>query len=347
MTSSAPCVKAAPIRRAAGVSSSSPVILLASGLNGPDDLLYLPANGTVMVGEHGNGRIAVVGGASRLRRLPQVIGEAEGIAQIGSTIYIADQLHNRVVTLTSTGVRTVLQLVPDPSGLNLDGIASNGTQLVVPDSPHGTVLLVDPSGRVAARWGGFSRPAGVWAGTAPYLIADENASAIYALKTGGGFTTVARNLAGADDVVRDSRGHVLVTLPGLGILRDVTTGGNLAAGLRNPQGLDFDGAQNVLVTESDNGRVDLIVRTFALSVPAPAVRLLPGQAVCLGITRARGYSAALGIGQITGATVTSSPGAASSFEVTPQPCAAATVCTVSLTVTSPAGRDFAYFTYRD
>jgi hypothetical protein len=332
--------------RAGGVTSSYPVILLASGLNGPDDLLYLPADGTVMVGEHGNGRIAVLGGANRLKRLPQVIGEAEGIAQIGSTIYIADQLHNRVVALASSGLRTVLQLVPDPNGLNLDGIASTGSQLIVPDSPHGTVLMVDPSGRVTARWAGFSRPAGVWAATLPYLVADENGSAIYALKSGGGFTTVARNLAGADDVVRDARGHVLVTLPGLGILRDVSTGGNVATGLRNPQGLDFDGAQNLLVTESDNGRVDLIVRTFALTVPPPAVRLVPGQGVCLGITRARGYSAPLSIGQITGATVTQPPGAASSFEVVPQPCAAA-VCTVSLTMTSPAGREFAYFTYRD
>jgi hypothetical protein len=322
------------------------VIVLASGLSGPDDLLYIAGDGTVMVGEHGDGRLAIVGGPSRLKRLPQVIGEAEGIAEIGSTIYVADQLHNRVDALTSGGVRTVLQLQPDPNGLNLDGIASTGSQLVVPDSPHGIVLLVDPSGHVGGRWSGLSRPAGVWAGTAPWLIADENASAVYALKTGGGVTTVARNLSGVDDVVRDSRGHVLVTLPGLGILRDVTTGGNVAAGLRNPQGLDFDGARNILVTESDNGRVDLIVRTFALRVPGPAVRLLPGQGVCLGITRARGYAATLSVGQITGATVTRAPNGSGSFEVLPQPCTAA-VCTVSVIVTSPAGRELAYFTYRD
>ena len=326
------------------------MIVLASGLSGPDDLLYLAADGTVMVGEHGDGRLAIVGGPSRLKRLPQVIGEAEGIAQIGSTIYVADQLHNRVVALTGSGVRTVIQLQPDPNGLNLDGIASNGTQLIVPDSPHGTVLFVDPSGHVTARQTGFSRPAGVWANPAgqpgPYLIADENASAVYALKNAGGFTLVAGNLPGVDDVARDARGHVLVTLPGLGILRDVTTGGNVAAGLRNPQGLDFDGAQNLLVTESDNGRVDLIVRTFALRVPGAAVRLLPGQGVCLGITRARGYAAPLSVGQITGATVTRAPSGSGSFEVLPQPCAAA-VCTVAVIVTSPAGRELAYFTYRD
>ena len=51
---------------------------------------------------------------------------------------------------------------------------------------------------------------------APYLIADENANAVFALKNAGGFTTLAGNLPGVDDVVRDSKGHVLVTLPGRG-----------------------------------------------------------------------------------------------------------------------------------
>jgi hypothetical protein len=322
------------------------VIVLASGLNVPDDLLYLAADGTVITGEHGSGRLAIVGGASRLKRLPQVIGEAEGIAQIGPTIYVADQLHNRVVALTATGIRTVLQLQPDPNGLNLDGIAANGAQLIVPDSPHGTVLLVDPSGHVAARWAGFSRPAGAWGGSAPYLIADENANAIYALKNGGGFTKLAGNLSGVDDVVRDSLNHVLVTLPGLGVLRDITSGGNVASGLSNPQGLDFDGAQNLLVTESDRGRVDLIVRSFAVRVPAPAVRLLPGQGVCLGITRGKGYTASLTASQVSGGTLTTQPGTSDSFEVLPQPCPAGT-CAVSLQVTSPSGRVFADFTYRD
>ena len=322
------------------------MIILASGLNVPDDLLYLDADGTVMVGEHGNGRIALVGGASRLKRLPQVIGEAEGIAQIGSTIYIADQLHARVVALAGNGVRNVIQLQPDPNGLNLDGIASNGTELIVPDSPHGTVLFVNPSGHVTARQGGFSRPAGAWAKNGRVLIADENLNAVFELTSTSAHTRLAGNLPGADDVARTSDGHVLVTLPGLGVLRDVTSGRNVAVGLRNPQGLDFDGAQNILITESDAGRVDLIVKTFSLQVPVPAVRLLPGQGVCLGITRAEGNTAPLTVDQINGATLTTQPSASASFEVLPQPCAAS-VCAASVVVSSPAGREFAYFTYRD
>ena len=33
------------------------------------NLLYLAADGTVIVGEHGNGHLAIVGGPSRLKRL--------------------------------------------------------------------------------------------------------------------------------------------------------------------------------------------------------------------------------------------------------------------------------------
>jgi hypothetical protein len=176
-------------------------------------------------------------------------------------------------------------------------------------------------------------------------VADENLNAVYELKAGGGFRKVAGNLPGVDDVVRDAGGHVLVTLPGQGILRDATSGRNVARGLRNPQGLGFDGAGNVLVTESDAGRLDLVVTTFAILLPAPAIRLQPGQGVCLGILRASGFTAALNVEQISGGSVASQPDS-TSLEVVPEPCAAAT-CTVSVVVGSSAGRQVAYFTYRD
>jgi hypothetical protein len=274
------------------------------------------------------------------------VPEAEGIAQIDNTVYIADQLNARILALSGNGLRTVLRLQPVASGENLDGIAATATQLIVPDSPHGTVLVVDPSGHVAARYGGFSRPAGAWVEpNGRYLIADENANAVFELRNGGAITRVAGNLAGADDVARAADGHILVTLPGLGVLRDVTTGRNVAQGLRNPQGLGFDGAQNILVTESDAGRLDLIVKTFAIEVPAPAVRLASGQGVCLGILRGKGFTGPLAVDQFTGASVAVAP-TSETFEVVPDPCSLA-ICNVSIVVSSPSGRQFVYFTYRD
>jgi DNA-binding beta-propeller fold protein YncE len=339
-----------PVARpvASGVSSADPVLLLASGLNGPDDLLYTD-DGTVLVGEHGDGHIARVGGPAGFLRLPQVVPEAEGIAQVNGTTYIADQFNARVVALTDTGVRTVLQLQPVASGENLDGIAADlkGSGLIVPDSPHGTVLQVDLSGKIVSRVGGFSRPAGA----APdpslggYLIADENASAVFELN-GGTVKRLAGGLPGVDDAVRDQLGHLLVILPASGRLFDVTSGGDLARGLRNPQGLGFDGAQNVLVTESDNGRLDLVVTTFAIEVPSGVVQLKAGQGVCYGILRAPGNTDNIRVYESIGALPLDDPAVSAQGEVIPGRCNLES-CTVTLVLQGPTGLEYAYFTYRD
>ena len=81
-------------------------------------------------------------------------------------------------------------------------------------------------------------------------------------------------------------------------------------------------------------------------MPAPAVEVLPGQAVCLGILRAPGFTDPLNVAALTGATITAQPSASATFEVVPALCALP-ICTVTLVVGSPAGHEFAYFTYRD
>jgi hypothetical protein len=322
-------------------------------MNGPDDVLYMSSDGSALVGEHGDGHLASITGPGILSRLPQVVPEAEGMALVNGTTYIADQYNARIVALTPTGVRTVLQLQPVPSGENLDGISADlkGTGLVVPDSPHGTVLFMDGNGHITGRLGGFGRPAGSWPDSAMggYLIADENYSAVFEV-TGGTVKRIASNLPGVDDALREANGHVLVILPAAGRLFDVSAGVNVATGLRNPQGLAFDGAQNLLVTESGNGRLDLVVRTFAVEVPPPAVQLVPGQAVCLGILRAPGFTAPVSIQETTGAwSFDATPTTANQIQVVPEPCPAAQ-CTVTVAF-SPLGAggspEFARFTYRD
>jgi hypothetical protein len=346
-------VQPAALPAAPGVTSPDPVILLGSGMNGPDDLLYVEADGSVLVGEHGDGHIARITAPGVLERLPQVVPEAEGIAQVNGTTYIADQYNARIVALTDTGVRTVLQLPPVPSGENLDGISADlkFSALIVPDSPHGTVLQVDLSGNILSRVGGFSRPAGAFIDPQQggYLIADENAGAVFEL-SGGTVTRIASGLPGVDDAVRERNGHVVVILPGTGRLYDATAGESIAIGLRNPQGLGFDGAQNLLVTESDNGRLDLVVRTFAVEVPPASVQLVPGQAVCLGLLRASNFTDGVAIQEAVGATFEPAPTTSDRIEVVPETCHAAQ-CTVTVAFRSPVGLadtpEYARFTYRD
>ena len=331
------------------MTSAYPMLQLATGLNGPDDLLYT-ADGSILVGEHVDGHIARVGGEAGLVRLPQVVPEAEGIAQMDGITYIADQLHARVVALTDTGVRTVIQLQPDPNGLNLDGIAANGGLIVVPDSPHGTILFVDPAGHVVRRETGFSRPAGVWVNpngqAGPWLVADENASAVYSLRNAGGHDLVARSLPGVDDVIRTNEGHIMVTLPTPGRLYDITAGRDVASGLRNPQGLELDAAQNLLVTESDYGRVDEVVRSFAITTPPANVQLAPGQPICYGLVRAPGFTDPVQFKEMIGGTPLSDPSGDSPGQLLPGPCDQPS-CTVTLILRSGALVEYAWITYRD
>jgi hypothetical protein len=347
--SSLPCVQPVARAIASGVTSANPVLLLASGLNGPDDLLYT-GDATVLVGEHVDGHIARVGGAAGLARLPQVVIEAEGIAQMDGVTYIADQYNARVVALTNTGVRTVIQLQPDPNGLNLDGIGANGGLIVVPDSPHGTILFVDPTGHVVRREGGFSRPAGVWVNPngqpGPWLVADENASAVYSLRSAGGHDLVARNLPGVDDVVRANDGHIIVTLPTPGRLYDVTAGQDVARGLKNPQGLDFDAAQNLLVAESDNGRVDMVVRSFAITTPPPNVQVAPGQPICYGLVRAPGFTDPVQFQEMIGGVPLTDPTGDTPGQLRPSVCNEPS-CLLTLIVKSGSLVESAWITYHN
>lgn len=344
-----PCVQPVPWSRAPGVSSGDPIILLATGLNGPDDLLYVPSDGSVLVGEHGDGHIARIVAPGKVQRLPQVVPEAEGIAMIDDTIYIADQFHARVVALTGNGVRTVLQVQPVSSGENLDGISSDiaGTGLVVPDSPHGDVLFVDANGHQTRAIFGFRRPAGVTPepGNGGYLIADENASAIFEI-LGGKVTRLAGGLPGVDDAVRTAAGHVLAILPAAGTIRDVSVNANLAAGLRNPQGLGFDGAGNVLVTESDSGRLDLVVTSFVAEVPAGTVQLSPGQGICFDLLRAPGNTEEVQVFKAPGTTAVTNPLGGTQGEVVPGPCSQAS-CELTIELVGPSGLEFAHVSYRD
>src|SRR5579864_802693 len=344
-----PCAQPAARPRAAGVASADPVLLLASGLNSPDDLWYSDADGSVLVGEHGDGHISLLTAGGALSRLPQVVLEVEGIAQIGGTTYVADQFHARVVALTGTGVRTVLQLLPVPTGENLDGITADKDLLIVPDSPHGTLLVVDTSGHVLRRVAGFSRPAGVSVGlTSRYLVADENASAVFGVDQTGGPRRLFGNLPGVDDVVQDvaRSGDIYAILPGPGRLVDLTAGANVATGLRNPQGMGFDGAGNLLLAESDNGHLDLVIRTFALEAPTGVVQLGPGQPVCLGVLRAPGNAEPVRVVSASQAGYDSSPTTSNTTEVQPDPCLVAS-CTATVTVSGDSGLEYAQFTYRD
>jgi DNA-binding beta-propeller fold protein YncE len=320
--------------------------VIASGLQQPDDLLY-DRDGSILVGEYSAGKIARIGGPSGVERLPVSVSEPEGIARIGETLYVADQLHARVVAIDGGGnVRTFLQLAPVASGQNLDQIASQGDTLIVPDSPHGTVLFVDQSGQVTRRVGGFGRPVGAWPlPDGSVLISDENLAGVFQLMADGTRKKLA-SLAVADDAVDVPDGRVFAISESNGLLIQVG-GGTFVSGLKTAQGLAVDGAGNLLVTESAAGRVDAVLLAFKLQ-PArvDVVALAPGQPICVTVARASGFRDTVQLGANSDYMVVRQPEGDQPGEVVPRNCESGH-CSLHVVAQSGSRSDGIWVNYRN
>jgi hypothetical protein len=331
----AACVPAQTDRRATAVRSALPVLLIGTGLNQPDDLQV--TGDVVLVGQLGNGRIARFGTSTAVGGfdvLPAVVPKVEGLVLIGTTQFAADQDADRIVTVNGAQVTTFLQLRPVAGKEGVDGIGRVGNTLVVPDSPRGRVLFVGLDGRIQRTVRGFARPTGAWPlPSGAVLIADENGGTIVRLNTNGTRTTLVRGLRLPDDIVTDSTGAVFTDSLGSNNLVQVANGRatEIAGNLRQPQGLAPDRADNLLVTEFDNGRLDAVVRTFKLQ-PAltTAPTLAAGQSACVAFDRAPGFTLPVTIDPGAGYTVTAQPGTGSTGAIQLTGCTG--LCKVQVTV---------------
>ncbi|OLB66078.1 MAG: hypothetical protein AUI10_03935 [Actinobacteria bacterium 13_2_20CM_2_72_6] len=336
------CATVQTDQRAPGVRSQLPVLLLASGLNEPDDIQV--TGNVVLVGQLGNGRIARLGVSTAVGGfdlLPAVVPTVEGLVQIGTTQFAANQGADRIVTVKGSTVTTFLQLRPVRGREGVDGIGRVGNTLVVPDSPRGRVLFVGLDGRIQRTVGGFARPVNAWPlPNGAVLIPDENAAMLVRINPDGTKTTLLRGLGLPDDVVTDSTGAIFLdSLTRNNVVQVVNgTAVELAGNLGQPQGLGADPADNLIVSEEDNGRLDAIVRTFKLrQALASAPRVAAGQDVCVALDRAPGFIGEVTIDPGNGYTVTAQPGTGSAGAIGFTGCTG--LCRVQVTVHSGARTD--------
>ncbi|HJT37762.1 MAG TPA: hypothetical protein VJ818_05000, partial [Actinomycetota bacterium] len=189
--------------------------------------------------------------------------EPEGIAQLpDGRLAVAEQRLNRVVTLRPpSSVRTPLfELPPAGTALGVDGIAFDGARdrLLVPDSPHGTLVAWRfPSGpaRVVAR--GLGRGVGVVAASngAVYVTA-EAARGLLRIVSGGG--APVGGIIQADDIVA-AGGWLYVTLIDRGelVAVDASSGAHhvLVTGVGAAQGLTLTRDGRLAIADSDRGLI--------------------------------------------------------------------------------------------
>jgi hypothetical protein len=336
------CVSAQVDRRAPGVRSSLPVLLLGSGLNQPDDIQVTGEE--VLVGELGSGAIARFGVATAIGGfdlLPANVPTIEGMVRIGAIQFAANQGADRIVTINGARVTTFLQLRPVRGREGVDGIGAVGNTLVVPDAPRGRVLFVGLDGRIQRVVTGFARPVNAWPlPSGAVLIPDENANRLVRINPDFSRTTVLRGISVPDEVVTDLEGNMFADSLGRNNVIQVVGGAaaEIAGNFGQPQGLAPDRAGNLYVTEEDRGRLDVIVRSVKLQPGLSTAPSLPaGQSVCVALDRAPGFTAPVTIDPGTGYTVTAQPGTSSVGAIQPAGCTG--VCKLHVTVHSGTRTD--------
>jgi hypothetical protein len=98
------------------------------------------------------------------------------------------------------------------------------------------------------------------------------------------------------------------------------------------------------VTESDNGRLDLVVRSFAITGPPANLQLAPGQTICFGVLRAPGFTDPVQIETVVNGSPVADQAGDAPGQVLPAPCHESS-CSVTLVLNTGAKRAYAWFTY--
>ncbi len=232
------------------------VQVLATSLPEPDDLLLVP-DGSILVSDVQDGTIRQYGLDGQMHVLVAGLNEPEGMALApDGSLIIAEQGSNRLVRygFASKALSPFLDLVNHTSNPGVDNIIGNGSHLIVPDSPNGTVLQVSwDGGTVRQLASGLVRPTGAWLeADGNILLADEYGNTVLRLHPDSTLEKIADRPV-PDDVIEDANGNIFVATLGdnaihmlpAGPARDVL----LLGGLSSPQGLIFDSDGNLIVTD--------------------------------------------------------------------------------------------------
>jgi sugar lactone lactonase YvrE len=150
--------------------------------------------------------------------------------------------------------------VPGQEGVDGIGRDPRTGDLLIPDSPRGTVLKLSPDGRrvrVIAR--GLGRPVDAAVDRAGnVLVPDENLGTLVVIHPHGVISREG-SLLTPDDVAVDHAGRVWITTLGDGGLWTIdpgtTTPRRVVAGLANPQGLTLDRCGDPIIVDQNTAHI--------------------------------------------------------------------------------------------
>ena len=248
---------AIPTPTSAPLNLHPQVLVLANNLPEPDDLVLAP-DGSIYVSDVTEGTIKQYTRDGQLNPILSGLSAPEGMAFApDGSLIIAEQGRNRLVRydFKSKTFTPILDLSNHTHNLGVDGILWDGINLIVPDSPNGTVLEVSLDGKTVRQLSsGLVRPTGAWSEPdGSLLIADENGNAVMRLHQDGTLEKIA-TFSIPDDVIEDPNGNIFVITMGDDAIHLITVQNKedvvLVSGLADPQGLIFDLDGNLIVTDS-------------------------------------------------------------------------------------------------
>ncbi len=197
------------------------------GYGAPDDL-YLDADGIVVFSDQGNSGVNELLPDGTLKVVARGFRVPEGVVVLpDGRLVVAEQGTNRLwIVDRSNGRRALLAEMPNATGkAGIDGLGYDrgSGDIIVPDSPNGRLLRLDPStGQWRQMAEGFVRPTGAAVGPdGTVYVADEFGQGVYAVDASGRSRLVAQ-VSGVDDVALTDDGRlVMVLLDGRLLRREV------------------------------------------------------------------------------------------------------------------------------
>jgi streptogramin lyase len=245
--------------RAAHAAPSLQTLAVVGGQ--PDDIT-VDHKGRLVWGDLASGTVERLQG-KRAVIIARGISVPEGIVVLpNGSIVVAEQGPDRIVRLNSRGGITVLHtLAPVAGQEGVDGIGRDpGTgDLLVPDSPRGTILRMNAQGgnvRVIAQ--GLGRPVAAAVDAHRNILAPDEHLGTLVVVTPGGRVSYRGSLSTPDDVSVSRTGRVWVTTLGDNALWALDPGmapRRVLVGLANPQGLTLDRCGDPIVVEQNAGRI--------------------------------------------------------------------------------------------
>ena len=213
----------------------------------PDDLLALP-DGTVWLSDPDSGHIEHLAADGHVLTRTADSQAPEGMVTVGGSIVLAEQTTNRLVRFTppDTTRSTVLTLPSRGTAAGVDGIGLDvaGGRVLIPDSPHGTLLSANPDGggvRTLATGLGRDVAAAVGPDGAIWVAVEGTRGLLRVPAAGGSATAVGGSaLTQLDDVVvvgsllyatSLTTNEVVAIDPTTGADRVLVTGGQSLQGL--------------------------------------------------------------------------------------------------------------------